>query len=205
MFLVSKVLPSNASRKGTIAACERSLRRLRTDRLDLYLLHWRGDLPLAQTIGAFVELQRAGRIRSFGVSNLDLGDMEELWQIEEARQVQTNQLLYNLSRRGIESDLQPWLRQHRIPVMAYSPMEQSRLLEDPRLIGFARRNGMAPSQAALSWLLAQDDIMVIPKTGNCARLRENLGALDHPLTPSQVSELDGLFPRPSSPLALEML
>jgi len=205
VFLVSKVLPSNASHRGTLAACDRSLRRLKTDRLDLYLLHWRGNAPFSETLAAFVELQRAGKIRHYGVSNLDLDEMKELWSAPGGPAVQTNQLLYNLSRRNIEWDLLPWLRQHRIPTMAYSAIEQARLLADSRLLGFATRHGLTPAQAALSWLLAREDILVIPKTSNRERLKENLGALKHPLTAAQLAELDRLFPPPTGPHPLEML
>jgi diketogulonate reductase-like aldo/keto reductase len=205
VFLVDKVLPSNASRRGTVAACERSLRRLKTDRIDLYLLHWRGNVPFSETAAAFMDLQRAGKIHYYGVSNLDLQEMRELWPVPGGQAVQTDQLLYNLSRRSIEWDVLPWLRRHRIPVMAYSPIEQARLLNDARLIGFARRHGMTPAQAALSWLLAKEDVIVIPKTSRRERLKENLGALDHPLTPLQLSELDRLFPPPSGPHPIEML
>jgi diketogulonate reductase-like aldo/keto reductase len=205
VFLVDKVLPSNASRRGAVAACERSLRRLKTDRIDLYLLHWRGNVPLSETAAAFMELQRAGKIHYYGVSNLGLEEMKELWPVAAGQAAQTDQLLYNLSRRSIEWDLLPWLRRHRIPVMAYSPLEQARLVEDPKLIGFARRHGMTPAQAALSWLLAKEDVIVIPKTGRRQRLRENLRALDHPLTALQLSELDRLFPPPCGPHPLEML
>lgn len=205
VFLVSKVLPSNASRKGTMAACEGSLRRLRTDCIDLYLLHWRGSEPFEETVAGFTELQRVGKIRQFGVSNLDPGEMKELWSAPRARAAQTDQLLYNLSRRGIEWDLLPWLRRHRIPVMAYSPIEQARLLEDPKLVAFARRFELTPAQAALGWLLAKDDIIVIPKTSRRERLLENLASLDKPLTAAQLSELDSLFPPPSGPQPLEML
>lgn len=205
VFLVSKVLPANASRRGTMAACERSLRRLGTDRLDLYLLHWRGSIPLAETMEAFIQLQRAGKIRHYGVSNLDRAEMERLWSVPGGPAVATNQLLYNLSRRDIEWDLLPWLRQRRIPVMAYSPLEQARLLESAKLAGFARRHGLTPAQAALAWLLAQENLIVIPKTGRRERLRENLGALDHALTRAQLSELDGLFPPPAGPRPLEVL
>ena len=205
VFLVSKVLPSNASHRGTLAACDRSLLRLKTDRLDLYLLHWRGNAPFSETLAAFVELQRAGKIRHYGVSNLDLDEMKELWSAPGGPAVQTNQLLYNLSRRNIEWDLLPWLRQHRIPTMAYSPIEQARLLADPALIGFGTRHGLTPAQAALSWLLAREDILVIPKTSNRERLKENLGALKHPLTAAQLAELDRLFPPPAGPHPLEML
>lgn len=205
VFLVSKVLPSNASRRGTLAACERSLRRLKTDRLDLYLLHWPGGVPIAETLAAFVELQRTGKIRYYGVSNLNIEEMKELWSVPEGEAVQTNQLLYNLSRRNIEWDLLPWLRRHRIPVMAYSPIEQARLLEEPKLVSFAGKYGLTPAQAALAWLLAKDDIIVIPKTSRCERLKENLGALDHRLTSAQLAELERPFPPPSGPQALEML
>jgi diketogulonate reductase-like aldo/keto reductase len=205
VFLVDKVLPSNASRPGAVAACERSLRRLKTDRIDLYLLHWRGRVPLSETVAAFMELQRSGKIRSYGVSNLDLGEMKELWPVPGGQSVQTDQLLYNLSRRSLEWDLLPWLRGHRIPVMAYSPLEQARLVENPKLVGFARRQRMTPAQAALSWLLAKEGVIVIPKTSHRERLSENLGALDHPLTPLQLSELERLFPPPRGPHPLEML
>ena len=204
-FLVSKVYPHNASRRGAVAACERSLRRLRTDRLDLYLLHWRGTVPLAETMEAFIALQRAGKIRHYGVSNLDVTDMQELWSVPGGPAVQTNQLLYNLTRRGIEWDLLPWLRERRIPVMAYSPIEQARLVRNPKLADFARRHGMTPAQAALAWLLANDDVIVIPRTGRRERLRENLGALDHQLTKAQLAEPDRLFPPPAGPRPLEML
>jgi aldehyde reductase len=206
VFLVSKVLPSNASRQGTVAACERSLRRLGTDRLDLYLLHWRGDAPFSETLAAFVELQRAGKIRHYGVSNLDLDEMKELWALPASRAVQTNQLLYNLSRRRhIEWDLLPWLREHHLPVMAYSPIEQGRLLSDSRLVEFAERHGITAAQAGLAWLLASEDVIVIPKTGNRERLKENLGALEISLRAAQLAELDRLFPPPTGPHPLEML
>jgi len=204
VFLVSKVYPHNASREGVVAACERSLRRLGTDRLDLYLLHWRGGVPLEETLAAFLALREAGKIRHFGVSNLDLGDMEELWEVPGGNEVAANQLLYNLSRRGIEFDLLPWQRARGVPVMAYSPIEQARLLRHAGLQRFAKAHGMTPAQAALAWLLASDDIIAIPKTGSRDRLRENLGALEHPLTPEQLAELDKLFPPPrrAEPLAM---
>ena len=205
VFLVSKVLPSHASRRGTLAACERSLKRLRTDRLDLYLLHWPGDVPATETLAAFMELQRAGKIRLYGVSNFDLDEMKNLWRLSGGQAVQTNQILYNLSRRAVEWDLLPWLGHQSIPAMAYSPIEQARLLEDPKLLDFARRQGVTPSQAALSWLLSKGDVIVIPKTSQRERLKENLGALHHPLTPTQLSELDALFPPPSGPQPLQML
>lgn len=204
-FVVSKVLPQNATRAGTKAACERSLRRLGTDRIDLYLLHWRGAVPFAETLAAFEDLTQQGKIRHFGVSNLDLADMQELWKLPGGPQVATNQLLYNLQRRGIEYDLLPWLRQRRVPVMAYSPIEQGRLLRDASLVEFARDNGITAAQAALAWLLHQDDVIVIPKTGNRQRLRENLLASEVQLSPAQLAELNELFPAPTGPTPLEML
>lgn len=205
VFLVSKVLPSNASRRGTVSACERSLRRLETDRIDLYLLHWRGNTPLAETLEAFSELKQAGKIRYYGVSNLDLNEMQELWSTPGGQAVQTDQLLYNLSRRNIEWDLLPWLRQHRLPVMAYSPIEQARLLGNRGLCRLARQWEMTPAQVALGWLLAKDDLIVIPKTSRRDRLRENLQALEQPLNQRQLSELDHVFPPPTGPAPLEML
>ncbi len=205
VFLVSKVYPHNASAQGAIAACERSLKRLKTDRIDLYLLHWRGSVPLAETPQAFMRLKEAGKIRHYGVSNLDLADMQELWRLPGADGVATNQLLYNLARRGIEWDLLPWLRERQVPVMAYSPIEQGRLVGNRKLADFAARHGMTPAQAALAWLLASDDVIVIPKTGWRARLKENLGALDHALTLAQLAELDRLFPPPAAARPLEML
>jgi diketogulonate reductase-like aldo/keto reductase len=205
VFLVSKVLPSNATRRGTVAACERSLHRLNTDRIDLYLLHWRGEAPFEETVAGFLELQRAGKIRSFGVSNLDLEEMKQFRAVPGGRDVQTNQVLYNLSRRGIEWAFLPWLRSQGIPVMAYSPFEQGALLKHEGLCGFARKHGMTPAQVALAWLLAKDDVLVIPKTSHRKRLKENLAALEMPLSKTQLGELDALFPPPSGPQGLDML
>jgi len=205
IFLVTKVLPRNASRKGTLAACEASLRRLGTDRIDLYLLHWRGSVPLTETVEAFLQLRQAGKIRYFGVSNFDADDMKELWSIPGGSDAQTDQVLYNLSRRGIEWDLLPALRKPGIPLMAYSPIEQASLVRDSRLMRFADRHGMTPAQAALAWLLAKPDVIVIPKSGQRERMEENLGALELQLTPDQLSELDRLFPPPDGPHSLEML
>ena len=204
-FLVSKVYPHNASRKGTIAACERSLRRMRTDHIDLYLLHWRGNIPFGETLEGFSALRKAGKIRYFGVSNMDLDDMRELFSLSGGEAVATNQLLYNLTRRGIEWDLLPWLRDKRIPVMAYSPIEQARLLSNPKLVDFTTRHGMSPAQAALAWLMAKGDVIAIPKTGRRERVKENIGALGHDLTAEQLGELDSLFPPPKKATPLEML
>lgn len=204
-FLVSKVYPHNASRRGAIAACERSLQRLRTDRIDLYLLHWRGQYPLAETVEAFEALQRAGKIRHWGVSNLDLADMQELRAAPGGDACAVNQLLYNLGRRGIEWDLLPWLRQHGIATMAYSPIEQARLLHHRGLQDFARRHGMTAAQAALAWLLAQDGVIAIPKSASPARVRENAAARDIILSAEQLGELDRLFAPPAGPSPLDML
>jgi diketogulonate reductase-like aldo/keto reductase len=205
VFLVSKVLPQNATRRGTVTACEKSLKRLKTDRVDLYLLHWRGGVPFAETLEALTTLKSAGKIRHYGVSNLDLADMEDIAALRGGAAIATNQLLYNLARRGIEWDLLPWLRERRIPVMAYSPLEQARLLNNRQLAAFACEHGMTPAQAALAWLLAHDDVIVIPKSAHRERLRENLGALEHTLNAAQLAELDRLFPPPRAPRALEML
>lgn len=205
VFLVSKVYPHNASREGAVLACERSLRRLKTDRIDLYLLHWRGNMPLAETMDAFMALQHSGKIRHYGVSNLDLADMQELWAVPGGSATATDQVLYNLTRRGIEWDLLPHLRERGVPVMAYSPIEQAKLLSNRKLVEFAKRSGMTPAKAALAWLLASDDVIVIPKTSHRERLRENLAALEIRLTPSQLAELDQLFPPPKGPRPLEML
>jgi aldehyde reductase len=205
VVLVSKVYPHNASRRGTIEACERSLARLRTDRIDLYLLHWRGSVPLDETVAAFERLKRDGKIRHWGVSNLDLADMTELLNVRGGAAVATNQLLYNLERRGIEWDLLPFMRAHHVPVMAYSPVEQGRLLERADLTELARAHGMTAAQMALAWLLAKDDVIVIPKSSEPARLKENHAALDIRLSADALAALDRLFPPPAGPSPLPML
>ncbi len=205
VFLVSKVLPMNASRRGTIAACERSLKRLRTERIDLYLLHWRGSPDFADTIGAFETLMRDGKIGQWGVSNLDLQDMEELVGAPGGAAVQANQLLYNLTRRGIEYDLQPWCRSRGIPVMAYSPIEQGRMLRHPELRRIAERHGVTPAQVGLAWLLRQDGVIAIPKASDPAHVRDNRAAADLRLNEQDLADLDRAFPPPSGPRPLEML
>ena len=204
MFIVSKVLPNNASRRGTIAACERSLKRLKTDRIDLYLLHWRGSHPLADTVAAFEELRAAGKILGWGVSNLDSDDMAELWRVPNGRRCQTDQVLYNLTRRGIEFDLLPWCRERNMPVMAYSPIEQGRMLGHKALAEVAARHGATPAQVALAWLLRQG-VIVIPKATVTAHVDDNLGALDLELTAADLATLDRAFPAPTSPQPLDML
>lgn len=205
VFLVSKVLPMNASRRGTIAACERSLKRLRTDRIDLYLLHWRGSHDFSETIAAFDTLMRDGKIGQWGVSNLDLQDMEELVGAPGGKGVQTNQLLYNLTRRGIEHDLQPWCRGRGIPIMAYSPIEQGRMLRHPELRRVADRHGATPAQVGLAWLLRQDGVIAIPKASDPAHVRDNRAATDLRLDEQDLADLDRAFPPPRGPRPLEML
>jgi diketogulonate reductase-like aldo/keto reductase len=205
VFLVSKVLPQNATRRGTIAACERSLKHLSTDRIDLYLLHWRGGSPLEETLAGFSELQRAGKIRHWGVSNLDLDDMNELMALPGGDKCATNQVLYNLKRRRIEYDLLPWCRQKRIPIMAYSPIEQGRMLDHPALKALAEAHGATPAQIALAWLLRQKDVIVIPKAANETHVRENRAALDMNLTKNDLGAIDAAFPPPRKPGPLEML
>lgn len=204
-FIVSKVYPHNASRRGAIAACERSLKRLGTDRIDVYLLHWRGSVPLAETVAAFQELKRAGKIVSYGVSNLDAEDMAELWSVDGGADTTTNQVLYNLTRRGVEWDLLPWCRDHAVPVMAYSPIEQARMLGNPALKRLAARRGITPAQLALAWLLHQENIVVIPKAGRPEHVRENAAALDIALDAEDLAELDRAFPPPRGKRPLEML
>lgn len=205
VFLVSKVLPENASRRGTVDACERSLRRLGTDRIDLYLLHWQGSVPLSETLAAFEQLVEAGKIRAWGVSNFDTDDMEDLAELPEGKACATNQVLYNLTRRGIEFDLLPWCRKRHVPVMAYSPIEQGRMLGHPALKSIAGRHEATPAQVALAWLLNQPDVLVIPKATNPAHVRDNRAALDLVLTKEDLADLEKAFPSPSRKKPLEML
>lgn len=205
VFLVSKVLPTNATRRGTIAACERSLKRLRTDRIDLYLLHWRGRPPLAETIDAFEELVGAGKIRRWGVSNFDIDDCHELASTTGGCGAAANQVLYNLTRRGIEFDLMPWCAANRMPIMAYSPIEQGRLLDEPCLKALARRHGATPAQIALAWVLARPGVIAIPKAARPDHIRDNRACLEVRLSEQDLADLDEAFPPPRGPEPLEML
>ena len=205
MFLVSKFYPHHATRKGVAQACENSLRRLRTDSLDLYLLHWRGSTPLEETFEALQSLRQDGKIADYGVSNFDQDDMEEAYPVPGGDQIATDQVLYNLSRRGIEWDLIPGLRRLSIPLMAYSPIEQGRILKNPQLRSVASRHGATPVQAALAWVLRQADVLTIPKASTPEHVRENHGALDLSLTEEDWSELDRAFPPPTRKRPLEML
>jgi diketogulonate reductase-like aldo/keto reductase len=207
IFLVSKVMPQNASRQGTIAACEASLRRLKTDRLDLYLLHWRGGVPLAETLHAFNVLKRDGTIRYWGVSNFDADDMEELAAetLGTGALVATNQVLYNPMRRGIEYDLLPWCQARGIPAMAYSPIEQGALATHRALRAIGDRHGATPAQVALAWVLRQPGVIAIPKAGQPAHVRENRQALDIRLTTADLEQVDAAFAPPTRKVPLEMI
>ncbi|TRC95733.1 aldo/keto reductase [Mesorhizobium sp. WSM4303] len=205
LFLVSKVLPSNASRTGVPAACEKSLKRLRTDRIDLYLLHWPGSVPLAETVDAFEALKKAGKIRHWGVSNFDTDEMEELTGLRSGGNVQTNQVLYNLSRRGPEFDLAHWSRQRGVPIMAYSPVEQGALARNARLEAIAARHNATAAQIALAWVMAQPGVIAIPKASSQEHVRQNVAALDIKLTAEDFAELDRAFPPPTRKRGLEMI
>lgn len=205
VFLVSKVLPFHATRRGTIDACEASLRRLRTDRLDMYLLHWRGSAPLWQTIEAFVELKERRLIRHWGVSNFDVMDLIELWKLPAGPDAQTDQVLYNLSRRGPEYQLLPWCREQNLPMMAYSPIEQGRILSHPAVRGVAERHEATSAQVALAWVIRQRGVCAIPKSGSRAHVSENAAALGVGLNLADLHELDLAFPPPLKPHPIETL
>src|SRR5207302_9436366 len=196
LFIVSKVYPHNASRSGVVAACERSLGRLRTDRIDLYLLHWRGSVPLAETIEGFERLKRDGKIRYHGVSNFDRADMAQWVALKGGEAVAADQVLYNLTRRGPEWDLLPWCRERGIAIMAYTPLGQGSLLGNRALAEVARRRNATRAQIALAWLLRQDGTIVIPKAARADHMRENRGALDVVLSEEDLAALDRAFPPP---------
>ncbi len=204
VFLVSKAYPQNASHDRLPRACEASLARLGTDRLDLYLLHWRGNVSLGETVEAMERLVDAGKILRWGVSNLDADDMEEL-VASGGEACVTDQILYNLTRRGPEHDLLPWLAEHVIPTMAYSPVEQGRLVGHAGLCSLADELGATPAQLALAWLLARDNVIAIPKAGRIAHVRDNRAAADLTLDAATLDRLDELFPRPKGRVPLEML
>jgi diketogulonate reductase-like aldo/keto reductase len=204
VFLVSKVLPQNATRRGTIVACEQSLRRLGTDRLDLYLLHWRGGVPLNETLDAFRVLQHTGLIRNWGVSNFDLASMEELVNTPGGSHVTTDEVLYNLTRRGIEYDLLPWCRKRSLPIMAYSPIEEGRLARHTVLEAVGAGHAATPAQVALAWTIRHRDVIAIPKAGTPDHVLENRAALDLQLTEEDMAWLDLAFPPPDAPQPLEI-
>jgi diketogulonate reductase-like aldo/keto reductase len=203
-YIVSKVYPHNATRSGTVAACERSLKRMRIERIDLYLLHWRGGARIEETFEAFHRLREAGKIADFGVSNFDLGDMEDAARLDKGFNG-SNQVLYCLSRRGPEFDLLPWMRKRSIPFMAYSPLDQGGLVRKASLKKLAGEAGCTPAQLAIAWLLAQPGVVTIPKSSSRERVKENFGAIDVKLSPQILAELDRAFPPPKGKQALEML
>ncbi len=205
VYLVSKVYPHNASRAGAIAACERSLKRLRTDRIDLYLLHWRGPVPLAQTIGAFEELKRDGKIRHWGVSNFDVADMEELWRLDAGPECAANQVYYSASRRGIEFDLLPWQRERGVPVMAYCPIDEGALARDAALAAIGKPLRATASQVALAWVLSRPGVIAIPKAVRREHLRENLAAAELALGAGDLAQIDRRFPPPQRRMRLAMV
>jgi len=205
VFLVSKVLPFNADRNGTVEACEASLARLEVETIDLYLLHWPGSYPLAETLAGFEDLRRAGKIRYWGVSNFDAAEMSALTALPGGPACATNQVLYNLARRGIEFDLLPWCAARSMPVMAYSPLEQGRLAGNRTLAEVARRHGVTEMQAALAWVLGRDGVIAIPKAARIDHVRQNRAALDLKLTAEDRAGLDKAFPPPRAKRPLEIL
>jgi diketogulonate reductase-like aldo/keto reductase len=205
VFIVSKVLPSNASRRGVETACENSLKRLRVETIDLYLLHWRGGVPLAETIGAFEALKAAGKIRHWGVSNFDTGDMEELSGLASGKHVATNQVLYNPERRGIEHDLVPWCSGRGVPIMAYSPVGQGRLLTNAGVVELAKKHDASPAQIVLAWVMRLDGMIAIPKATRTEHVRDNAGALEVKLSAEDLAAIDRLFAPPRRKQPLEMI
>jgi len=205
VFLISKVLPSNASQQGTKRACERSLKRLRTDYIDLYLLHWRGRYPLEDTVKAMLELQQEGKIRQWGVSNFDVDDMEEIHNISGGDTCATNEVLYNLSRRGIEYDLLPWCEDHQMPVIAYSPIEQGRILNEKLIIEIADKHKATAAQIALAWVLSHPSVMAIPKAGSIEHVEDNFKSLSIRLDEEDFDRLNQVFPHPEEKVSLAMI
>lgn len=210
VFLVSKVYPHHADRKQMITACERSLSRLGTDRLDLYLLHWRGGVPLEETVEALEQLKQSGKILRWGVSNLDTEDMQELWNIPAGQHCAVNQVLYHAASRGIEYELLPWLRERRIPVMAYCPLAQGgrlrkELLEHSVIREIAKDRGVSPSQIALSWVIRDGDILAIPKAVQLNHVAENAAAMDVILTQDEMVRLNEAFPAPKGKVPLDIV
>lgn len=204
VYLVSKVMPQNASRRGAVAACEHSLKRLKTDRLDLFLLHWQGAVPLAETFEAFLALEKAGKIRAFGVSNFDTAEMAGAAAADGTR-IATNQVLYNLARRGAEWDLLPWLHKHRIPLMAYSPLDQGGILRNRALAELARTRGVSPAALALAWVIRRNDVFAVVKATTPEHVRDNFAAARIRLSDEDCAALDRAFPPPARRTPLKIL
>ncbi len=205
VFLVSKAYPWHATKAGLAEACARSLKRLKTDRIDLYLLHWRGDVPLAETVEGMEGLRRQGAIRHWGVSNLDRKDMEEVSRFPGGAAMQTNQVLYNLAKRGIEFELLPWCRERGLPIMAYAPFDKGPLLRKKTLAEVALRHAASPATVALAWILRQREMIVIPKSAKLGHVRQNRAALEMRLTERDLADLDAAFPPPDGLADLEMI
>jgi len=204
LFLVSKVYPHNASTKGVVDACERSLRRLGVDYIDLYLLHWRGDHPLAATVAGFESLRESGHVRHWGVSNFDVADMDDLWRAEGGRACAANQVYYSASKRGIEFDLLPWHRRHTVPLMAYCPIDQGAAATNPTLAAIGAKRNATAAQVALAWVLRHPDVIAIPKAVREAHQRENIAAAGFELTSEDLVEIDRVFPPPERKRPLAM-
>ena len=205
VFIVSKIVPHNASFDGTIRACENSLQRMEIESIDLYLLHWPGNHPLESTVSAFEQLKTDGKIKHWGVSNFDTSDMQELYGIPEGKNCQINQVLYNLSRRGIEWDLLPWCRSMGLPIMAYSPIEQGRLLENKKLKALASEIGVSAAQLSIAWSIRKNDIITIPKASNLEHVGQNIDAWTIKLESAILDELDKLFEPPVRKKGLDIL
>ena len=205
VFIVSKIVPHNASFDGTIRACENSLQRMEIESIDLYLLHWPGNHPLESTVSAFEQLKTDGKIKHWGVSNFDTRDMQELYEIPEGKNCQINQVLYNLSRRGIEWDLLPWCRSMGLPIMAYSPIEQGRLLENKKLKALASEIGVSAAQLSIAWSIRKNDIITIPKASNLEHVGQNIDAWTIKLESAILDELDKLFEPPVRKKGLDIL
>ncbi|HHX58952.1 MAG TPA: aldo/keto reductase, partial [Candidatus Moranbacteria bacterium] len=210
LFITSKVYPHNAGRGRIFAACDASLRRLGIETLDLYLLHWRGRVPLSETVACMEELVAMGKVRHWGVSNFDTRDMEELWSVAGGNRCAVNQVLYHLGSRGVEYDLLPWLSRYGVPLMAYCPMAQGgklqkRLKDDPRVLEVAGQQGISPMQVLLAFVLSHPQVIAIPKAANPAHVRENARALDIRLTEQQTSLLNQAFPAPKGKTGLDIV
>jgi diketogulonate reductase-like aldo/keto reductase len=206
LFIVSKVYPQNASRSGVPQACERSLKRLRTDRIDLYLLHWKGSHPLGETVTAFEKLRSDGKIRYWGVSNFDARDMAGLVRLPDGANCATNQVLYHAASRGIEYDLLPWMTDHKVPLMAYSPVGQGgRLLQSKALAAVAKRRNATPAQIAIAWTMRHANVISIPKASDQAHVRQNAAAGGIALTAEDLAEIDAVHPPPAGRQSLDIL